>query len=259
MAILSLKNVSFERNHHKILSEINWKVEDGENWAILGLNGSGKSSLIKLIMAENWKTSGELSVLGVEFGKGEIPALRQAIAVVGSFIAERFSATLHAENLVYTGKFNSSMLYKPFSDKELDEARVLMRQIGAADLIGRVYGTLSQGEKQLLLIARSLILQPKILILDEATNGLDLFAKEKLLVRLHDISQMPQAPTLLYITHHPDEITEDFDKLLLLREGKVYATGEKAELLSESHLTDFYQQAVQIEKISGKYFIIPKK
>lgn len=257
--IISMKNVSFVRGKKMILQAIDWQVQAGENWAMLGLNGSGKSSLIKLILAENWKTSGELSVLGVEFGKGEIPPLRQQISVVGSFIAERFSGQIHAENLVYTGKFNSSMLYKPFTDEELDEARELMQRIGAGDLVGRIYGSLSQGEKQLLLIARSLILQPKILILDEATNGLDLFAKEKLLARLHDISQMPQAPTLIYITHHPDEITEDFDKLLLLREGKICAAGEKIELLSESLLTEFYQQSVQIEKINGKYFVIPKK
>ncbi|MFC4653031.1 ABC transporter ATP-binding protein [Lactococcus nasutitermitis] len=259
MEILSFKNVNFMRNQKSILSDINWQVNQGENWVILGLNGSGKSSLIKLIMAENWKTSGELTVLGTRFGKDQIPALRQQISIVGSFIAERFNGNSHAENLVYTGKFNSSMLYKPFTDQELDEARELMHQVGASDLIGRIYGTLSQGEKQLLLIARSLILHPNILILDEATNGLDLFAKENLLEKLHDITTMKNAPTLLYITHHPDEITEDFNKILLLRDGKIIQSGDKSSILTEQSLTNFYQKPIQIEKINKKYFVIPKK
>ena len=109
------------------------------------------------------------------------------------------------------------MLYKPYTDQELDEARQLLRQMGAKSLIGRNYASLSQGEKQVLLIARSLILKPELLILDEATNGLDLFAKEKLLKQLQQINQLKTAPTLIYISHHPDEITDIFTHLLLLR------------------------------------------
>ena len=120
MTIISLKNVNLTRNKTEILKNITWQVNQGENWVILGLNGSGKSSLLKLILAEEWKSSGQLRVLGTEFGKGEIPKLRKRISVVGSFIAERFHSNIKAENLVYTGKFNSSMLYKPYRDQELD-------------------------------------------------------------------------------------------------------------------------------------------
>lgn len=259
MAVISFENVNLIRNHHDILTNISWNVNKGENWAILGLNGSGKSSLIKLIMAEIWKSSGRLEVLDVEFGAGQIPELRQKIAIVGSFIAERFHGDIHSENLVYTGKFNSSFLYKNFSDEDLDEARELLRQIGAEQLIGRVYGTLSQGEKQLCLIARSLILKPEILILDEATNGLDLFAKENLLTKLHEILQLDNPPTLLYITHHVDEITSDFDQILLLRDGQIVKAGEKSELLTSSNLTEFYQHDVTVKSDNGRYYALPKK
>lgn len=257
MTIINLKNVNLTRNKKEILKDITWKVNPGENWVILGLNGSGKSSLLKLILAEEWKTSGEITVLNTQFGNGEIPKLRKRISVVGSFIAERFQPNIKAENLVYTGKFNSSMLYKPYTDQELDEARQLLRQMGAKSLIGRNYASLSQGEKQVLLIARSLILKPELLILDEATNGLDLFAKEKLLKQLQQINQLKTAPTLIYISHHPDEITDIFTHLLLLREGKVIQSGKKENLLNEKILTDFYQEKVEVHHFEQKYFVIP--
>lgn len=257
MTIINLKNVNLTRNKKEILKDITWKVNPGENWVILGLNGSGKSSLLKLILAEEWKTSGEITVLNTQFGNGEIPKLRKRISVVGSFIAERFQPNIKAENLVYTGKFNSSMLYKPYTDQELDEARQLLRQMGVKSLIGRNYASLSQGEKQVLLIARSLILKPELLILDEATNGLDLFAKEKLLKQLQQINQLKTAPTLIYISHHPDEITDIFTHLLLLREGKVIQSGKKENLLNEKILTDFYQEKVEVHCFEQKYFVIP--
>lgn len=257
MTIINLKNVNLTRNKKEILKDITWKVNPGENWVILGLNGSGKSSLLKLILAEEWKTSGEITVLNTQFGNGEIPKLRKRISVVGSFIAERFQPNIKAENLVYTGKFNSSMLYKPYTDQELDEARQLLRQMGVKSLIGRNYASLSQGEKQVLLIARSLILKPELLILDEATNGLDLFAKEKLLKQLQQINQLKTAPTLIYISHHPDEITDIFTHLLLLREGKVIQSGKKENLLNEEILTDFYQEKVEVHRFEQKYFVIP--
>ena len=149
------------------------------------------------------------------------------------------------------------MLYKPYTDQELDEARQLLRQMGAKSLISRNYASLSQGEKQVLLIARSLILKPELLILDEATNGLDLFAKEKLLKQLQQINQLKTAPTLIYISHHPDEITDIFTHLLLLREGKVIQSGKKENLLNEKILTDFYQEKVEVHRFEQKYFVIP--
>jgi iron complex transport system ATP-binding protein len=259
MSIISLKNVDFTRNQQNILKNINWTVEKGEHWAILGLNGSGKSSLLKLIMAENWKTSGDITVLQTRFGVDRIPELRAKIGIVGSFIAERFRPDIVAENLVLTGRYNSSMLYRAFSETDLEVARDLMRQIGADKLIGRIYGTLSQGEKQLLLIARSLMINPEILILDEPTNGLDLFAKERLVDKLHKITGLENGPTLLYITHHPDEITADFQKILLLREGEIINSGTRADILTETTLTDFYQMPVAVEVVGEKYFVIPKK
>jgi len=172
--------------------------------------------------------------------------MRTKIGIVGSFIAERLSPHMLAEKIVLTGKYKSSILYTEYGEKELNEARQMLISIGGEHLLGRIYASLSQGEKQLLLIARSLMEEPEILILDEATSGLDLFAREKLLRQIEQITTLPKAPTILYVTHHAEEITRSFTHVLLLKKGQIIAEGPKNEVLTETILSDFYDQKVSI-------------
>ena len=236
------------RYHDKInpSQDITWKVNKGDHWAILGLNGSGKTSLLKLITAEYWTSQGSVEVLGNKFGGTDISNMRTKIGIVGSFIAERLSPHMLAEKIVLTGKYKSSILYTEYGEKELNEARQMLISIGGEHLLGRIYASLSQGEKQLLLIARSLMEEPEILILDEATSGLDLFAREKLLRQIEQITTLPKAPTILYVTHHAEEITHSFTHVLLLKKGQIIAEGPKNEVLTETILSDFYDQKVSI-------------
>ena len=233
MIQLSLTNVSLERQNKKLLNNVTWQVNKGEHWAILGLNGSGKTSLLKLITAEYWTSQGSMEVLGNQFGGTDISNIRTKIGIVGSFIAQ-------------TGKYKSSILYTEYGEKELEEARQMLISIGGEHLLGRIYASLSQGEKQLLLIARSLMESPEILILDEATSGLDLFAREKLLTQIEQITSLPNAPTIIYVTHHAEEITRSFTHVLLLKKGNIIAKGPKNEVLTEEILSDFYDQPVSI-------------
>lgn len=246
MIQLSLTNVSLERQNKKLLNNITWQVNKGEHWAILGLNGSGKTSLLKLITAEYWTSQGSVEVLGNKFGGTDISNMRTKIGIVGSFIAERLSPHMLAEKIVLTGKYKSSILYTEYGEKELEEARQMLISIGGEHLLGRIYASLSQGEKQLLLIARSLMEEPEILILDEATSGLDLFAREKLLTQIEQITSLPNAPTIIYVTHHAEEITRSFTHVLLLKKGQIIAEGPKNEVLTETILSDFYDQKVSI-------------
>ena len=185
-------------------------------------------------------------MLGNKFGGTDISNMRTKIGIVGSFIAERLSPHMLAEKIVLTGKYKSSILYTEYGEKELNEARQMLISIGGAHLLGRIYASLSQGEKQLLLIARSLMEEPEILILDEATSGLDLFAREKLLRQIEQITTLPKAPTILYVTHHAEEITRSFTHVLLLKKGQIIAEGPKNEVLTETILSDFYDQKVSI-------------
>ncbi|TDE68994.1 ABC transporter ATP-binding protein [Streptococcus sp. KCJ4932] len=246
MIQLSLTNVSLERQNKKLLNNVTWQVNKGEHWAILGLNGSGKTSLLKLITAEYWTSQGNVEVLGNQFGGTDISNMRTKIGIVGSFIAERLSPHMLAEKIVLTGKYKSSILYTEYGEKELEEARQMLISIGGEHLLGRIYASLSQGEKQLLLIARSLMEEPEILILDEATSGLDLFAREKLLTQIEQITSLPNAPTIIYVTHHAEEITRSFTHVLLLKKGNIIAKGPKNEVLTEKILSDFYDQPVSI-------------
>ena len=246
MIQLSLTNVSLERQNKKLLNNVTWQVNKGEHWAILGLNGSGKTSLLKLITAEYWTSQGSMEVLGNQFGGTDISNIRTKIGIVGSFIAERLSPHMLAEKIVLTGKYKSSILYTEYGEKELEEARQMLISIGGEHLLGRIYASLSQGEKQLLLIARSLMESPEILILDEATSGLDLFAREKLLTQIEQITSLPNAPTIIYVTHHAEEITRSFTPVLLLKKGNIIAKGPKNEVLTEEILSDFYDQPVSI-------------
>lgn len=246
MIQLSLTNVSLERQNKKLLNNVTWQVNKGEHWAILGLNGSGKTSLLKLITAEYWTSQGSVEVLGNKFGGTDISNMRTKIGIVGSFIAERLSPHMHAEKIVLTGKYKSSILYTEYGEKELEEARRMLISIGGEHLLGRIYASLSQGEKQLLLIARSLMESPEILILDEATSGLDLFAREKLLRQIEQITNLPKAPTILYVTHHAEEITRSFTHVLLLKKGNIIAQGPKEQVLTEDILSNFYDQTVSI-------------
>ncbi len=246
MIQLSLTNVSLERQNKKLLNNVTWQVNKGEHWAILGLNGSGKTSLLKLITAEYWTSQGSMEVLGNQFGGTDISNIRTKIGIVGSFIDERLSPHMLAEKIVLTGKYKSSILYTEYGEKELEEARQMLISIGGEHLLGRIYASLSQGEKQLLLIARSLMESPEILILDEATSGLDLFAREKLLTQIEQITSLPNAPTIIYVTHHAEEITRSFTHVLLLKKGNIIAKGPKNEVLTEEILSDFYDQPVSI-------------
>lgn len=259
MAIISFDNVSFKQQGNTILKDLNWQVQKGETWAILGLNGSGKTTLLKLIMSENWASKGQISVLGKVFGKEDMTAIRTKIGIVGSFISERLPKHMMAEKIVLTGKYKSSILYKAYGNAELEEARQMLISLGGEHLLGRIYANLSQGEKQLLLIARSLMEDPDIIILDEATSGLDLFAREKLLAQIEKISQLPHAPTVIYVTHHAEEITQQMSHILLLRQGEIIAQGPKKEVLKEDILSDFYQHPVAIIPIDGnRVYIHPR-
>jgi iron complex transport system ATP-binding protein len=233
--IISLKNIVWEQDEKKILNQVSWDVQRGEHWALLGLNGSGKTSLLKMITGYQWPSSGEVSVLGSRFGNTNIPELRKTIGWVSSSLDEQFQTRLSdtAIEVVLSGKFASIGVYEKVTREDVEKAHNILSQFKIGHLFDRPISHLSQGERRRVMISRALISSPRLLILDEPCNGLDIYAKEELLSTIEKMSATPDGPTLLYVTHYIEEIVPSISHALLLDSGNVVASGVKKETLTE--------------------------
>ncbi|TYU64037.1 ABC transporter ATP-binding protein [Listeria monocytogenes] len=257
--MFAFENVYLKRDNKTILSDINWVVNEKENWAILGLNGSGKTTLLQLLNGYLWPSSGRLQVLGHIFGQTLLPELRKSIGWVSNALDHQLKDYELSEQIVLSGKFASIGIYAKVTADELALAKKWLIDCGGISLIGKPYKILSQGERQIVLIARALMASPKLLILDEPCNGLDLFAKERLLERIKKIAELPESPTMLFVTHHTEEILPCFDNIILLRDGEITHHGKTENLLTEEVLQDFYQKPVELIRIKdGSIAVYPK-
>lgn len=259
MNAFKFEKVSFIRNQKTLLNNINWTVEKNQNWALLGLNGAGKTLLLQLICGYLWPSAGRLEVLGEIFGHTSIPDLQRRIGWVSTALQYRIRGNETAEKIVLSGKFASIGLYQKYSDLELKQAKELLKKAGGSSLIGKNYDVLSQGERQLVLISRALMATPELLILDEPCNGLDLFAREKLLQQIQELAEKEEIPNLLYVTHHTEEILPCFDHLMLIKNGSIFAKGTQKELFTESTLNEFYTDPIQLIPLKDRRFAVYPK
>lgn len=256
MEILSFEQVQLIRQQTILLQDINWRINSGEDWAVLGLNGAGKSLMLNMISGNLWPSSGKLTVLGEIFGSTSIPDLTKRIGWVSQSLQERIHREEKVEYIVLSGKFASIGIYQEFLPAELEEAKRILTSLGGEKLIGKAYQVLSQGEKQLVLISRALMAKPELLILDEPCNGLDLFAREDLLQRIKKMKEAPNAPSLLYVTHHTEEILPLLNHVLMIRAGKIFQQGLRNDLLNENILNAFYQRPITIQSMSDDRFMV---
>jgi iron complex transport system ATP-binding protein len=245
--VIEMADVSWKRGNQTVLDQIDWQVREGEHWAILGLNGSGKTTLLNIINGYIWPTKGSVRVLGHKFGDVDIRELRKSIGWVSSSLQERIYGHDLAQHVVISGKYASIGLYEQPSKEDHDRAKQLMEQLGCGHLIDRTYQSCSQGEKQKILIARALMAAPKLLILDEPCNGLDFLSREALLSSISQLAAQPNAPHMLFVTHHIEEIVPIFTHTLLIRRGRVFAKGESKSVLTGPTLSDFFETPVQVD------------
>ncbi|WP_106495102.1 ABC transporter ATP-binding protein [Lentibacillus sp. Marseille-P4043] len=245
--IVDMQQVSWKRQGKTILSDIDWKVVNGEHWAILGLNGSGKTTLLNMINGYIWPTKGRVNILEKPFGQTDIRELRKSIGWVSSSLQERMKGTERVENIVVSGKFASIGLYENPTEADFAKAYQLLELLHCSHLWGRAYQTCSQGEKQKILITRGLMGSPDLLILDEPTNGLDFISREELMNTINQLAIQKNAPTILFVTHHIEEIMPIFTHTLLLKLGTVYGRGKREEMLTKEYLSCFFDLPVQID------------
>lgn len=253
--IIRLQDISWRRDNKLILDGIDWQVSAGEHWAVLGLNGSGKTTLLNMVNGYIWPTRGKVSVLGHPFGTVDLRELRKTIGWVSSSLQEKLHTSDKAQHVVISGKHASIGLYDEPTGTDYDRARQLMDKLNCGHLYDRAYLSCSQGEKQKLLIARALMASPRLLILDEASNGLDFLSREALLAGIRQLAQEPDAPTLLFVTHHIEEIVPLFNRTLLLRRGQVFAQGASSEVLTGATLSRFFETPVQVDWHNGRAWL----
>jgi iron complex transport system ATP-binding protein len=237
----------------EILRSIDWRVERGEHWALLGPNGSGKSTLLSLAAAARHPSSGEVSVLGGQFGKTDMLELRKRIGVVDA--SQRVLEWMSLEEVALSGLTASVRpLWDRYSPKDREDAREMLALVGCDTIAERPVSTCSQGERQRARIARALMTNPDILLLDEPAVGLDLPAREALIGAIVELVEQRPALTSVIVTHHLEEIPETTTHALLLRSGEVVARGPIEETLSEENLSGCFGFPIAIEHSGGRWF-----
>ena len=248
---LAVNGLSVKTGQQYLLKDITWRVPQGENWIVFGMNGCGKTTLLSVLAGFKQPTAGDVRVLGQNYSQDNILALRQRIGwVSGSFFEQKYTKE-SAQDIVLSGKFGTLGLGRPITDGDRKRARSLLKALHLGRKIDQPFHLMSKGERQNVLIARALMAEPEILLLDEPCTGLDILAREQLLSTLRSMAQEGRM-TIVYVTHHTDEILTDvFPKALLLKEGLAFAQGETAELFTSETLSTFFQTPVTVLPRAG--------
>ena len=243
------------RGDRIILGPLNWQVLEGERWVILGPNGAGKTTLLQICSSLIHPTTGEINILGEKLGRVDVFELRTRIGLTSSALVEQLPADELVMDVVLTAAY--AMLGRWQEKYDLwDESRAmaLLTALGVRELGERLFGSLSEGEKKRVQIARALMADPELLLLDEPASSLDLGGREDLLRRIESLSKDPLAPATVIVTHHIEEIPVGTTHALLLREGAVVAQGEVASVITDQNLTQAYGLAITVQTEGGRFF-----
>ncbi len=257
-AVLALHGVGVRKEGQWLLRDITWTVRRGEHWALLGANGSGKTTLLKIVTGYEWPTEGTVSVRGRKLGECHIPELRKTIGWVSSALERRIPPRDSAMSVALSGLDASFGVYRNFGTAEEDRARQSLDQLGLTPQANQSFETLSQGERQRVLIARALTPGPALLVLDEPCAGLDPAAREAFLARLAALRTARPDLTLVLVTHHIEEIHASVDKALVLKDGERLACGAPPDVLQDGVLTDAFNHPCAIKRENGRYTLYLK-
>jgi iron complex transport system ATP-binding protein len=254
-AILELSNVSVRRGERVILGPVDWRVEEGQRWVVLGPNGAGKTTLLQVCSSLIHPTAGEIKILEQTLGKVDVFELRTRIGLTSSALVEQIPSEELVMDVVLTAAY--AMLGRWQEKYDLwDESRAmaLLTALGVRELGSRFFGSLSDGEKKRVQIARALMADPELLLLDEPASSLDLGGREDLLKRIEIFARDPLAPATVIVTHHIEEIPAGTTHALLLKDGAVVAQGVIEQVLNNEYLSYAYGLPITVDSVSGRYF-----
>ena len=253
--IIELERLCCVSGNRYLVQNINWTIKKGERWLLFGSNGCGKTTLLSVLAGFRKYDMGSAKIFGEQYTEENIIAMRKKIGwISGSFFDKHYHQE-RAWDIVLSGL--SGGLSKSFdvSNNDLKQARRLMEILNLKGKLERPFDMMSKGERQNVLIARALIANPEILILDEPGTGLDVFARSQMLETVTYMTEQ-QGSTIIYVTHYPEEILPMFDQCVLMKQGTIYAKGKTNELFQDKCMSGFVGKPVHVEQTQGKYFII---
>jgi iron complex transport system ATP-binding protein len=252
--VLEFAGVSVVRGDNTLLDDITWEVEEGQRWVILGPNGAGKTTLLQLAAGRIHPTTGVAGVLGEVLGAVDVFELRPRIGLSSAAMAERLPADELVRDVVVTASYGIVGRWHE-SYEALDRARAasLLNALGAGHLSERTFGTLSEGERKRVQIARALMTDPELMLLDEPAAGLDLGGREDLVARLGALAADIEAPALVLVTHHVEEIPPSFTDVLLMREGRIVAAGPVEIVLTAANLSETFGLPLVVERHGDRW------
>lgn len=252
--VLQLDNVGVRRGANHLLSDFSLTVEEGQHWAVLGPNGAGKTTLLELAAGRMHPTEGTVDILEERLGRVDVFELRPRIGYTSSQLAKRIPGSEKVHDVVLTAAYGVlGRWVEEYDEIDLDRADDLLSAFGIAGFGTRRFGTLSDGEKKRVQIARSLMTDPELLLLDEPATGLDLGGREELLQALTEIIGSKYAPTTVMVTHHVEEIPQSMTHALLIREGGVVAVGDIKDTITEANLSETFGLPIQLTVTEGRF------
>ena len=253
--VLSLRGVGFRRGGRDILLGLDWEVRRDQRWLVLGANGSGKTTLLKIASMHEHPTSGEVQVLGETLGRTDVRVLRRRIGFASAALAAQLRPTLSALEVVMTAKYAAlEPWWHQYTDDDRERARSCLRRMDIEHFADRELATLSSGEQQRVLLARTLMNDPAVVMLDEPSARLDLGGREQLVRALSELTLDPAAPPLALITHHVDEVPPGITHALLLRDGRVLACGPLESTVTSDLLSACFDLPLEVvRRADGRY------
>ncbi|MBB5869784.1 iron complex transport system ATP-binding protein [Allocatelliglobosispora scoriae] len=252
--VIDADAISVLRSGKTLLRDVSWRVELDERWVVLGPNGAGKTTLLNIAAARTHPTSGTMHVLGERLGRTDMHELRTRVGLSTVALHDRIPGEESVRDVVVTAAWSVVGRFREEYDvHDLARADALLEQFGVAGLAERTYGTLSEGERKRVQIARALMTDPELLLLDEPAAGLDLGGREDLVQRLSALAEDPDAPALVLVTHHVEEIPPGFSHALLLRDGGVVAAGLLGDTITSEHLTATFGLPLRVTYDSGRF------
>ena len=253
--VVHLRGVGVRRGEATLLQDVFWRVRTGQRWVVIGANGAGKTTLLQVVAAVAPPTTGTATLLDEDLAEADLDELQTRIGWASAAVADRLANQTSVLDVVVTAA-HASLVRGDQSYEIYDEARaqILLNQLGCRALVDRQFGTLSEGERKRVQIARALMTDPELLLLDEPAAGLDLGAREALLRRLSRLAKDPDAPSMIMVTHHVEEIPIGFTHALLLKAGRVIGAGPLESMLTGPQLSATFGLPLVVESREGRYF-----